>query len=54
MPGAFQDPTGIAVAGQEVFVADLRDGRIQVFYLSGNFLRSFGQPGEGQGELGRR
>ena len=30
-PGQFDDPTGIAVAGEELFVADARNGRIQVF-----------------------
>ncbi|MGN2393338.1 NHL repeat-containing protein, partial [Pelomicrobium sp. G1] len=30
-PGQFDDPTGVAVAGREVFVADSRNGRIQVF-----------------------
>jgi len=41
-PGKFRDPTGIAVAGDEVFVADARGGRIQVFDLDGNFKRQFG------------
>jgi len=52
-PGQFHDPTGIAVAGGEVFVADSRNGRIQVFDLQGSFKRQFGTPGEGRGELGR-
>ena len=52
-PGAFHDPTGIAVAGEEVFVADSRNGRIQVFDVDGNFLRSFGEPGEAIGQLGQ-
>jgi len=52
-PGEFHDPTGIAVAGEEVFVADARNGRIQVFDLDGRFLRLFGKPGDGPGELGR-
>ncbi len=34
-PGQFSDPTGLAVAGEEVFVADSRNGRIQVFGLGG-------------------
>ena len=41
-PGQFNDPTGIAVAGKEVFVSDARNGRIQVFDLDGNFKRQFG------------
>ncbi|MEW5707514.1 MAG: NHL repeat-containing protein [Pseudomonadota bacterium] len=52
-PSQFDDPTGIVVAGREVFVADARNGRIQVFDFDGNFLRQFGRPGEGVGELGR-
>jgi sugar lactone lactonase YvrE len=52
-PGQFNDPTGIAVANDEVFVADARNGRIQVFGLDGHFKRQFGRPGEAPGELGR-
>jgi len=52
-PGELNDPTGVAVAGGEVFVADSRNGRIQVFDLDGQFKRAFGKPGEGVGELGR-
>ena len=52
-PGQFDDPTGLAVAGEELFVADSRNGRIQVFDLEGNFKREFGRPGEAPGELGR-
>ncbi|MDT8429879.1 MAG: NHL repeat-containing protein, partial [Pseudomonadales bacterium] len=52
-PGQFSDPTGIAVVDGEVFVADARNGRIQVFDLEGNFIRQFGRPGDGLGELGR-
>jgi len=52
-PGQFQDPTGLAVANDEVFVADSRNGRIQVFDLDGNFKRAFGHPGDQPGELGR-
>lgn len=51
--GQFNDPTGIAISGNEVFASDARNGRIQVFDLNGKFLRSFGKPGEGPGELGR-
>ena len=51
--GQFNDPTGIAIAGNEVFVSDARNGRIQVFGLKGRFLRSFGKPGDGPGELSR-
>lgn len=52
-PGQFDDPTGIAIAGDEIFVADARNGRIQVFGFDGRFKREFGRPGEAPGELGR-
>ena len=52
-PGQFNDPTGIAIAGNEVFVADSRNNRIQVFDLDGRFLRQFGTAGTGMGQLGR-
>jgi DNA-binding beta-propeller fold protein YncE len=51
--GQFQDPTGIAVADGEVYVADARNGRIQVFDTEGNFRRQIGRPGARPGELGR-
>ena len=52
-PGQFNDPTGLAVAGDEVFVADSRNGRVQVFDFNGNFKRQFGQPGNKPGDLKR-
>ena len=50
-PGQFDDPTGIAVTESEVFVADARNNRIQVFDFEGNFKRQFGSEGEGVGQL---
>ena len=44
-PGQFHDPTGIAVAGDEAFVSDARNGRIQVFGHDGVFRREFGKLG---------
>jgi len=52
-PGQFRDPTGLAVAGNEVFVADARNGRIQVFDFNGKFKREFGKPGKKPGEMKR-
>jgi len=40
--GQFNEPTGITVSGNEVFVSDARNHRIQVFDLDGNALRQFG------------
>ena len=52
-PGQFNEPTGIALAGNEVFVSDSRNTRIQVFDLEGNFKRLFGEKGEASGHLNR-
>jgi len=41
-PGQFNGPTGIAVTADEVFVADARNGRIQVLDKQGKFRRAFG------------
>lgn len=41
-PGQFNDPTGIVVTADEVFVADASNSRIQVLDKQGNFLRAFG------------
>ncbi len=41
-PGQFNEPTGVAVKGNEVFVSDGRNHRIQVFDLDGAALRQFG------------
>lgn len=52
-PGEFNDPTGVAVSGNEVFVADSRNGRVQVFDSNGRFRRTFGRSGKAVSELGR-
>ena len=49
----FEQPIGIAIAGNEVFVSDAGNNRIQVFDRDGRFLRLFGSEGEGPGELAR-
>lgn len=50
-PGQFQQPIGIVVRGNKVFVSDSGNHRIQVFDRDGQFLRSFGQEGEELGDL---
>ena len=37
--GQFNDPTGIAISDDSIFVTDTGNGRVQVFDLNGNFLR---------------
>ncbi|HUR03737.1 MAG TPA: NHL repeat-containing protein, partial [Nonomuraea sp.] len=39
-PGQLDDPTGLAVAGNQVFVADPGHGAVQVFGTDGQFVRS--------------
>ncbi len=48
-PGQFHDPTGIAIHNGEVYVADARNARIQVFDFDGRFKREIGS----EEELGR-
>ena len=43
-PGEFSFPSGVAVLGGRLFVADKLNRRIQVLDLSGRFLRSFALP----------
>jgi len=52
-PGRLNGPIGIAVSGDEVFVSDSRNGRIQVFDLGGSFLRELPVPGAREGTRGR-
>jgi uncharacterized protein (TIGR03663 family) len=50
--GQFAEPRGLASDGRgNLYVADTKNSRIQVFDTSGNFLRAFGRKGGGQGEL---
>ncbi len=51
-PGRFDHPTGVEVAGDEVFVSDSGNHRIQVFDRDGNFKRQFGIQDQ-SGRLGR-
>jgi sugar lactone lactonase YvrE len=52
LPGEFDLPSGIAAdAAGNVYVADFRNGRLQEFDSSGNFLRVIGTGGGHGGEL---
>ncbi len=42
--GEFKEPTGVAIGDNLVFVADLGNGRIQVFDLEGSFVRQWEIP----------
>lgn len=43
-PGEFSFPSGVAVFGGRIFVADKFNRRVQVLEISGRYLRSFGVP----------
>ena len=53
--GDFSDeigqPSGLAVAGGRLYVADVEKHRIAIFDLEGHFLKAFGHRGEGPGEF---
>jgi len=47
-PGQFDDPNGVAVTGDRVFVADSRNHRIQVFTRAGAFVDQWPVPQQGR------
>lgn len=49
--GEFSHPSGIAVIGNEVYVCDRNNSRIQVFDKHLSYIRSFGCHGNNTGEL---
>jgi DNA-binding beta-propeller fold protein YncE len=53
-PGQFVWPSGIALdSDRNIYVTDAWTDRISVFSESGDFLRSFGSPGDGSGQFRR-
>ena len=51
--GEFDDPRGLTLRDNLVYVCDTRNNRIQVFDLDLNFVRSIGSRGSGRGEFDR-
>ena len=49
--GEFDDPCGLALYDNEVYVCDRNNHRIQIFDLDLNFVRSIGSRGKGRGEF---
>ena len=47
----FNDPRGVTLHDNQVYVCDSDNHRIQVFDLNLNFVRSIGSPGKGRGEF---
>ena len=47
----FDDPRGVTIHSNQVYVCDKDNHRIQVFDLDLNYIRSIGSPGRGRGEL---
>jgi DNA-binding beta-propeller fold protein YncE len=50
-PGSFYGPRGVAFANGLLYVTDTGNERVQVFTPEGQFVRMFGLPGSGEGEL---
>ena len=50
-PGRFYGPRDVAVAGEEIYVVDTGNERVQVFGLDGAFRRAFGGYGSALGQL---
>ena len=49
--GEFDEPCGIALHNNQVYVCDYNNHRIQVFDLDLNFIKSIGSHGKGRGEF---
>ena len=49
--GEFDDPRGLTLYDNEVYVCDSGNHRVQIFDLDLNFVRSIGSGGEGRGEF---
>ena len=49
--GEFDDPHGLTLYKNEVYVCDCHNHRIQVFNMNLDFVRSFGSSGKGRGEF---
>jgi DNA-binding beta-propeller fold protein YncE len=53
-PGTFTRPTNVATGSNgDVYVSDTLNGRIQIFDADGNFLSTFGKPGDGPADFSR-
>ena len=50
-PGQLDDPHGIALISNKLFICDSDNHRVQVFDTDLNFLDSFGTRGSGEGEF---
>ena len=51
--GEFDDPLGVTLYDNQVYVCDRNNHRIQVFDLDLNFVQSIGSHGEGRGEFNK-
>ena len=53
LKGKFDDPRGVTLHNNQVYVCDRDNHRIQVFDLDLNFIQSIGSHGKGRGEFDR-
>ncbi|MFQ5460989.1 MAG: hypothetical protein ACE5E5_00005 [Phycisphaerae bacterium] len=51
--GQLYFPMGVAVDGQDLLVSEMIASRVQVFDAAGKSVRSFGQPGDRYGDMGK-
>ena len=51
--GEFDDPRGVTIHSNQVYICDGYNHRIQVFYLDLSFIGSIGSRGSGRGEFDR-
>ena len=51
--GEFDDPRGVTLHNNQVYVCDCNNHRIQVFDLDLNFIQTIGSRGKGRGEFNR-
>ncbi len=49
--GAFKQPSGIAISGSNIYVADSGGNRVEVMTTSGAFVRYIGSEGSGPGQV---
>jgi len=53
-PGDFAQPTNVAVDQDgNLYVSDTLNDRVEIFDAEGNFIRTFGKPGDGPGYFAR-
>ena len=50
-PGQFNGPSGIAIAGDTMWLVDSKNNRVQSYGVDGTFKSQFGESGSGKGQF---